>query len=86
VAAALAAVAVQDAMFAHEWPHQRNLMVSVGVHSGEAGIGWLGPATIRCEELCNGPKLARSFSLLQQPRCSKKKIFVASTFAMLATR
>jgi class 3 adenylate cyclase len=59
--AALAAVAVQDAVSAHEWPHQRNLMVSVGVHSGEAGIGWLGPATIRCEELCNAAEAGQIF-------------------------
>jgi class 3 adenylate cyclase len=51
--AALAAVAVQDAVSVHKCPHKRNLMISVGVHSGTAGMGWLGPATMGCEELCD---------------------------------
>jgi class 3 adenylate cyclase len=59
--AALAAIAVQDAVAAHEWPHKRNLMISVGVHSGTAGIGWLGPATMRCEELCDAAEAGQIF-------------------------
>lgn len=59
--AALAAVAVQDAVTAHEWPHERKLMISVGVHSGTAGIGWLGPATMRCEELCDAAEAGQIF-------------------------
>jgi class 3 adenylate cyclase len=51
--AVLAAVACQRAVGDHEWPHGRSVAISVGVHSGEAGIGWLGPATVRCGELCD---------------------------------
>jgi class 3 adenylate cyclase len=59
--AALAATAVQHAVSAHSWPHKRNLMISVGVHSGTAGIGWLGPATMRCEELCDAAEAGQIF-------------------------
>jgi class 3 adenylate cyclase len=59
--AAFAAVAVQDAVAAHEWPHKRAVAISVGVHSGEAGIGWLGPATIRCEALCDAAEGGQIF-------------------------
>ena len=27
--------------------------LSVGLHSGEAGVGWVGPAVNRCMELCD---------------------------------
>jgi class 3 adenylate cyclase len=59
--AAFAAVAVRDAVAAHEWPHGRDVAVSVGVHSGEAGIGWLGPATMRCEALCDAAEGGQIF-------------------------
>lgn len=51
--AALAAVAAQRAVAAHEWPHGQKPAMSVGLHSGEAGIGWVGPAALRCDELCD---------------------------------
>ena len=51
--AALAAAAVQHVVATHDWPHKRDLAISVGVHSGEAGVGWLGSATIRCAALCD---------------------------------
>jgi class 3 adenylate cyclase len=51
--AALAAVAVQRAVAAHAWSHGRSVEISVGLHSGEAGIGWVGPAVVRCFELCD---------------------------------
>jgi class 3 adenylate cyclase len=59
--AALAAVAVQEAVSMHKWPHKRDVMISVGVHSGTAGIGWLGPATMRCEELCDAAEGGQIF-------------------------
>jgi class 3 adenylate cyclase len=43
--AARAAVAAQRAVAAHEWPHGRELAMSVGLDSGTA--------VARCEELCD---------------------------------
>lgn len=51
--AALGAIAVQRAVAAHEWPHGVKVAISVGMHSGEAGVGWIGPALLRCAELCD---------------------------------
>ena len=35
--------------------------MSVGVHSGEAGIGLLGPAILRCQELCDAAERGQIF-------------------------
>ena len=51
--AAVAAVAAQRMVQQHRWPHGRDLEISVGVHSGTAGIGWIGPAIGMCAELCD---------------------------------
>lgn len=51
--AALAAVAAQRAVKARKWPHGLRLAISVGLHSGEAGIGWTGSAALRCAALCD---------------------------------
>jgi class 3 adenylate cyclase len=51
--AALAAVAAQRAVAAHEWPHGHELAMSVGLDSGAAEVGWDGPVVARCEELCD---------------------------------
>jgi class 3 adenylate cyclase len=51
--AALAAVAAQRAVAAHTWPTGPRPAISVALHSGEAGIGWVGPAALRCSELCD---------------------------------
>jgi class 3 adenylate cyclase len=51
--AALAAAAAQRAVATHEWPHGLRPKMSVGLHSGEAAIGWIGPAVLRCTELCD---------------------------------
>jgi class 3 adenylate cyclase len=59
--AALAAVACQRAVGDHDWPHELSVSISVGVHSGEAGIGWLGPATLRCGELCDAAEGGQIF-------------------------
>lgn len=59
--AALAAVAAQRAVAAHEWPHGLRAAISVGVHSGEAGVGWVGPAVLRCEELCDAAEGGQIF-------------------------
>ena len=37
------------------------MAISVGAHSGEAGIGWLGPAISRCAELCNAAEGGQVF-------------------------
>jgi class 3 adenylate cyclase len=59
--AALAATAAQRAVVTHEWPYEVHLAISVGLHSGEAGIGWLGPATLRCAELCDAAEGGQVF-------------------------
>ncbi len=51
--AVLAAVAARDIVGQHVWPHGGEVAVSVGLHSGEAGVGWVGPAISRCMELCD---------------------------------
>jgi class 3 adenylate cyclase len=51
--AAFAAVAAQRAVAAHEWPKGSKPAISVALHSGQAGIGWVGPAALRCAELCD---------------------------------
>jgi class 3 adenylate cyclase len=51
--AALAAVAAQRAVAGHEWPQGREVAMSVGLHSGTAGVGWVGRAVLRCIELCD---------------------------------
>ena len=51
--AVLSATAAQRAVPAHDWPYGVRAAISVGVHSGEAGIGSLGPAILRCAELCD---------------------------------
>ncbi len=51
--AALAAVTVQEAVARHDWPHGLRPQVSIGLHSGAAGIGWLGLAVLRAAQLCD---------------------------------
>jgi class 3 adenylate cyclase len=51
--AARAAAAAQRAVANHEWPHGLRPQISVGLHSGEAAIGWIGPAAVLCAELCD---------------------------------
>ncbi len=59
--AALAAVAARRAVGAHEWPHGRRLAISVGLHSATAGAGWIGPAALRCAELCDAAEGGQIF-------------------------
>jgi class 3 adenylate cyclase len=59
--AAFAAAAAQWAVAAHEWPHGLRPAISVGLHSGEAGVGWVGPATLRCAELCDAAEGGQIF-------------------------
>ena len=59
--AALAAVAAQRAVASHEWPHGVSAAISVGVHSGDAGLGWLGPAMFRCSQLCDAAEGGQVF-------------------------
>ena len=51
--AALAAVAARRAVAAHEWPKWPRPAISVALHSGQAGIGWVGPAALHCSVLCD---------------------------------
>jgi class 3 adenylate cyclase len=59
--AALAAVAAQRAIAAHSWPDGLRLAISAGLHSGEAGVGWNGPAALRCAELCDAAEGGQIF-------------------------
>ena len=59
--AARAAVAAQKAVSEHDWPHDLRLMISVGLHCGEAGIGWIGFAGGRCFELCDAAEGGQIF-------------------------
>lgn len=59
--AALVAVAAQRAVSTHEWPHGLRPDISVGLHSGEAGIGWVGPAVLLCEEICDAAEAGEIF-------------------------
>lgn len=52
-AAIEAALAAIRSVGEHEWPHGRPLAVSIGIHSGVAGVGWAGAASMRCDELCD---------------------------------
>lgn len=51
--AAVAAVAAQRAIAAHVWPDGLKVAASIGLHSGQAGVGWAGPAVFRCSQLCD---------------------------------
>jgi class 3 adenylate cyclase len=59
--AALVAVAAQHAVATHDWPHGLRPEISVGLHSGEAGIGWIGPAVLLCEEICDVAEAGQIF-------------------------
>ena len=54
--AALAAIAVQAAVAAHEWPHGRSIAMSIGLDSGTAE-----PAALRCAELCDAAEGGQIF-------------------------
>jgi class 3 adenylate cyclase len=51
--AAFAAAAAQRAVAAQTWPYGLEIAMSVAMHSGEAGVGWAGPALLRCAHLCD---------------------------------
>ena len=59
--AVVAAAAAQRAIAEHEWPYALKPEISVGVHSGEAGIGWVVPAVLRCAELCDAAEGGQTF-------------------------
>jgi class 3 adenylate cyclase len=59
--AVLAAAAVQKAVSEHAWPQGLTLEVSIGIHSGEAAVGWLGRAILRCGELCDAADGGQTF-------------------------
>ncbi len=50
--AALAAAASQRAVAPHEWLRGLKLPLALALHSGAAGVGWVGPAVVRCDSLC----------------------------------
>ena len=70
--AAVAAVAAQRTVQQHRWPHGRDLEISVGVHSGTAGIGWIGPAIGMCAELCDVAEGGEIFLSRLQRACSRR--------------
>ena len=49
---AAVAVAVQRAVAGHVWAGP-GVEISVGLHSGQAGIGWIGWAAARCALICD---------------------------------
>jgi class 3 adenylate cyclase len=51
--AAHAAIAAQRAVATPAWPDGLRPAISVGLHSGSAGVGWVGPAAMRCSQLCD---------------------------------
>ena len=55
------AVRAQRAVAAHQWPRGLRLAVSIGIHSGAAGVGWAGPATSHCGELCDAAEGGQIF-------------------------
>ena len=59
--AALAAVTAVRAVAAQEWPHGRELAISVGLDSGAAETGWDRPVVARCEELCDAAEGGQIF-------------------------
>jgi class 3 adenylate cyclase len=59
--AALAAVAAQRAIAAHEWPHGRELAMSVGLDLRTAGAGLVEPAVVRCSQLCDAAEGGQIF-------------------------
>ena len=59
--AARAAVAAQHTVAGYEWPHGRELAMSVGLHAGAAEVGWDGPVVTRCEELCDAAEGGQIF-------------------------
>jgi class 3 adenylate cyclase len=59
--AALAAAAAQRTVAAHEWPPGPRPAMSVGLHSGEAGVGWVGPTVLRCSDLCDAAEGGQIF-------------------------
>jgi class 3 adenylate cyclase len=59
--AADAALGAIDTINAHAWPHDLHVAVSIGLHSGTAGVGWAGPATIRCADLCDAAEAGQIF-------------------------
>lgn len=59
--AALAAVAAQRAVAAHEWSHGRRLAISVGLHSEVAAAGSTEEAEGRCSELCDAAEGGQIF-------------------------
>ena len=59
--AAFAAVAAQRAVADREWPEDLNIAMSVGLHSGEAGVGWIGPAVVRGSLLCDAAEGGQIF-------------------------
>jgi class 3 adenylate cyclase len=48
-------------MAEHEWPYGLKPEISVALHSGEAGVGWVGPAVVRCAELCDAAEGGQTF-------------------------
>src|SRR6266511_1483259 len=59
--AVFAAAAVQQAVAQHKWPYGLKPEVSIGIHSGEAAVGWLGPAAMRCGDLCDAAEGGQTF-------------------------
>jgi class 3 adenylate cyclase len=51
--AVLAAIAIRRAIATHDWQDGPKPATSIALHSGEAGVGWVGPAAFHCSVLCD---------------------------------
>jgi class 3 adenylate cyclase len=51
--AVAAASGAQYAVSSHAWPEGLDVAISVGLHSGQAGVGWIGWASMRCALICD---------------------------------
>jgi class 3 adenylate cyclase len=59
--AVVAAAAARKTFAAQEWPEWPEPGISLGLHSGEAGVGWAGPASLHCAVLCDAAEAGEIF-------------------------
>jgi class 3 adenylate cyclase len=67
---------------AHEWPHGQRPAISVGLHSGQAGIG---TAAARCAQLCDAAEGGQSSCRRTRRICSRTRISAGYRFAIWAS-
>lgn len=80
--AGLAAVTAQRSVATHEWPLELTPAISVGLHSGQAGIGSADSAAARALSSATPPKVDRSSCRRRRRSCSRTRISASSRFAI----